>query len=154
MKDTLVKKSAAEFRKTNPDFLEHTEKVGNKNVTVFIDATEFKSKSSLPDDVIERVLDEVNSNASRINNIIFATGKASQEDGLYYYVDTDGRTYNVIDKEKDKFLYSIIEIKGWRYNAYECDRFGSYGLPVISNTYNWSQSINTEIRDLYYTKGE
>ena len=57
----------------------------------------------------------------------------------------------MIDDEKGRYLYAVLEVNGVRWMAYKANIYGQYeGLPVDHAEVNWSRAVNTAIYDLKY----
>lgn len=148
-----IKKSLATFRKSFPDFIETKKPYGNKSLSVFFDFTILDSITDIPNDVKQSLKTDskVLESISRINTLSFGNCFISQENGFKYYIDFDGITYDIINNDTDKLLYSVIKIRSIRFSAYEPNIYGYYnGLPIESNSYNWSENIGTPMYTLYY----
>lgn len=150
-----IKKSLSDFRKSFPDFIETKKSYGKKSISVFFDFTMLDNIEDIPDDIKQSL--KTNSKAlediTRTNTLSFGNSFISQENGLKYYIDFDGITYDIIDDMKDKLLYSVIKIRSIRFSAYEPNIYGYYnGMPIESNSYNWSENIGTPMYTLHYRK--
>ena len=105
----------------------------------------------IPNDIKPIVKIQASEAISRINALFFGDAAISQCDGLKYYVDMNGITYDIIDDDKNKFLYSVIKINKIRFVSYVANIYGYYnGMPVKDGSYNWTTNINTQMYDLYY----
>ena len=154
-KNEYIKKSLSDFRKSFPDFLEIKRPYGSRTISVFIDFTILESIDDIPKDVKQLLQADYKAlkNVTRIDALSFGNNYESKYDGLQYYIDFDGITYDIINNKNDKLLYSVIKINSLRFTCYKANIYGIYeGMPVKSNSYNWRTSINTPMYDLYYNE--
>lgn len=150
-----IKKSLSDFRKAFPDFIETKKSYGRKTISVFFDFTMLDDIDDIPEDVKQLLQADSKAlkNVTRIDTFSFGNSYKSEYDGLEYYIDFDGITYNIINNKSDRLLYSVIKIKSIRYSSYKANIYGYYeGMPIKSSSYNWSTSVNTPIYDLYYNE--
>lgn len=154
-KENYICKSVAEFRKSHPDFLEHREFTGKKKITVFIDPG-ILTEIGLPEDVVQKALQEANGEIRRTETTLFAITVVSESNGFQYSVDIGCKPYNVRDYETDKILYSVLRIEELRFTAYKANEYGIYdGFPVDSEEIDWDGDVLFyRIEDLYYFKEE
>jgi hypothetical protein len=150
-----IKKSLSDFRKSFPNFVETKKSYGKKSISVFFDFTMLDNITDIPNDIKQSLKtdSEALEYITRTNTLSFGNIFISQENGLQYYIDFDGITYDIIDDTKDKMLYSVIKIRSVRFAAYEANIYGYYNnLPIEANSYNWSENIGTPMYELHYRK--
>lgn len=151
MKENYIKKSAGEFRKEVPAFIETKKQCGKRMISVFFDFTSLDKIKEIPGAVKEELKQKISNEMGRVDAVSFCNSSIDPIGQLKFYMDADGITYNVIDDKKGKILYSVIKIKGIRFYAYKQNIYGYYdGLPCMSGEYDWSKSVITPIHDLYY----
>lgn len=142
-----IENNASIFRKKNPSFMEHTEQVGNRNLSVFMDASYLDTFTSIPEDVkILALQDAYKNGMSRIEGISSDTRFDIRNDFLYY-LGLQSCTYDVYS-QSGQLLYSVIKITGMRYRSYEKTIYGGAGALYEYIVRNWRTSIHTNIIDL------
>lgn len=146
-KSRYIYKSATDFRKKYDGmFSERKQKLGGKNVTVFITENVFDSIPDMPSDVMETVIQKCQISALENFDIVDVVSK---ENWLLYYVDVASQTYKIYNSETDKLLYVVCEISELRFNAYKVNYYGYHETFVESAKVNWTDSTRLHIEDLY-----
>ena len=143
-----VWKTPAMCRKANPDFLIHKEIVGRRNLTVFLDAEFWMQEKEIPENIKEQIKEYANKNLDRLNGCFFMKQIPDEMEDLVYSVDMESETYNIVERETGRILYSILRVTGYRWSVFRVSQSGDYVLDK-SGEKHWSTAVNTSICDLY-----
>ena len=143
-----VEKAAQVFRKKNPTLSEHRERVGKREIPVFIDDRFLEDYSMIPEEVKKMAIENAPKDGmSRIDGFAFDS-PYDIGDGLIHYLGLQSSTYNVWNERTGKLIYSVLQINGFRYNAYRKLCYGEKKL-CCNMEQRWKTSIQTEIFDLF-----
>lgn len=142
-----VENTAQVFRRKNPTFSEHRERVGKRDIPVFIDARFLEDYKTIPEEVKRLAIHNApKEGMSRIDGFAFDS-PYDIGDGLIHYLGLQSCTYNVWNERTGKLIYSVLQIDGFRYNSYRKLYFGEKEL-CCNIEQRWKTSIQTEIVDL------
>lgn len=135
-------------RKANPDFLEHKEMVGQRKLTVFLDAELWMQETKIPISIKEQAKEYANKNLDRLNGCFFIKQVQDEKTKQIYSIDMESETYNVVVRETGRILYSILRVTGYRWTVFRIAQDGSYVLQEGGEKH-WNIAVNTNIYDLY-----
>lgn len=142
-----VENNAQVFRRKNPTFWEYKERVGKREIPVFIDDWFLEDYPVIPEQVRRLAVENAHKEGmSRIDGFAFDC-PYDIDDGLIHYLGLQSCTYNVWNERTGKLMYSVIQIDGFRYNSYRKLRYGEKELHSTMEQ-RWKTSIQTEIVDL------